>query len=169
MARSHYELAFESFLSRGGTPFVAVESMKRVVPGSPALKLFDYVVYAEGKTNFLVEVKGRKVERRPGKRPGAWECWVTEGDIEGLSEWRSVFGAGFEPAFVFAYWLVGGEVDPNDGVALAGRAYLFRVISLADYVAHKQRRSPRWKTITLGTADFRRLARSPGTLWAPRK
>ncbi|MFO0973723.1 MAG: HYExAFE family protein [Phycisphaerae bacterium] len=87
------------------------------------------------------------------------------GDLSGLDEWRQVFGDQFEPAFAFAYWRVGETTCDGDGVVLAGRAYAFRVVRLDDYAAHQRRRSPRWGTLTLSTADFRRLAKPPDVLW----
>jgi hypothetical protein len=164
--RSHYELAFEAYLSERRTPYVAVEEMKRAVPGRPGIKLFDYIVYGESGTNYLVDVKGRKVPGRTRSRESGLETWVTAADVSGLTEWQSVFGAGFAAAFVFAHWRTGLAVGESDGrFDFAGRSYTFRVIDLADYQRHQRQRSPRWRTVCLPRESYRRLSRRPEDVW----
>jgi hypothetical protein len=169
--RSHYEQAFERFLSERGIAYVSVDDARHAVGGRPRLKLFDYIVYPPGGVNYLVDVKGRKV--RGGGGSARRECWVTRGDLEGLERWAQAFGNGFEAAFVFAYWLEEGapararrpgrgEDAPGAGarVCLAGRQYEFVVVRLNDYRRHARQRSPRWRTVTLGSAAFRSCAQA---------
>lgn len=163
--RSHYELAFEAYLTARQTPFVAVEDIRRSVPGRPGIKLFDYVVYGEHGRNFIVDVKGRKVAGGGGAGRGL-DSWVTAADLDGLSEWRVVFGAGFQAAFVFAHWRSGIVADALSApFCFAGRCYAFRILHLDDYQAARRVRSPKWRTFVLPRREFDRLARTPESEW----
>ncbi len=175
--RSHYEQAFERFLSERGVAYVSVDDARHAAGGRPRIKMFDYIVYPPGGVNYLVDVKGRKV--RGGAASTRRECWVTRGDLEGLKRWAQAFGDGFEAAFVFAYWLeegtktrggrsVRGEVAPGTGarVCLAGRQYEFVVVRLDDYRRHARQRSPRWRTVTLGSEAFRACAEAASAAWS---
>jgi hypothetical protein len=147
-----------------------------------AIKSFDYVVYgppagrgsgpggAPG-SNLLIEVKGRKLAapRRqpapigaPARPPPAprLESWVTLDDVESLLRWEKLFGAGFEAALVFVYWC---DDIPPDGlfhevVDFRDRWYTFRAVRVREYSAAMKTRSPRWRTVHLGTSDFDRLS-----------
>src|SRR5687768_4718405 len=102
--RFHYELAFEHYLRANAIPYVAVDEAKRALQGKHLrvkLKSFDFVVYSAAGTNLLVDVKGRKHSGRTGN---SLQNWVTGDDIACLGEWAKIFGAGFEPAFVFMFW-----------------------------------------------------------------
>src|SRR5690242_4425147 len=99
--RFHYELAFEHYLRANAIPYVAVDEAKRALQGKQLrvkLKSFDFVVYSQAALNLLVDVKGRKHSGKSGK---SLQNWVTQDDVDGLSEWSKIFGTGFEPAFVF--------------------------------------------------------------------
>ncbi len=164
--RTHYELAFEAYLDRQELSYVIVEEMKRAVPGRPGIKLFDYIVYSNGGTNYLVDVKGRKVSGQTRTRDSGLETWVTAADLEGLSEWTAVFGSGFQAGFLFAHWLNRQSVGESDALfGFAGRVYELRFVLLNDYLAHRRVRSPRWKTVCLPRDEFRRLARPPVDVW----
>ncbi|MEO0966550.1 MAG: HYExAFE family protein, partial [Planctomycetota bacterium] len=79
--RHHYEQAFEHFLRSNGIAYVAVDEAKRALSGGATklpLKSFDFVVYAEGKPNLLVDVKGRKHAGTTGKQ---LQNWVTRDDV----------------------------------------------------------------------------------------
>lgn len=164
--RCHYEMAFEHYLHECGTKFVAVEEVRRTVPGRPGIKMFDYLVYPGGAVNVLVDVKGRKQPARVRGDSRQWRCWVTRGDVEGMAEWQRIFGGEFEAAFVFAYWLVGGCDNPQlETIRFAGRDYTFKVVRLADYQANFRSLSTKWKTVFLATADFERVAAPPAQAW----
>lgn len=113
--RCHYEMAFEAFLDRRGTPYVPVDDVTRFVRSRAGSKAFDYIVYPTGRSACLIEVKGRKSVAAAGL---AAECrqktWVTQADLEGLAAWQAAFGEGFRAGFVFAYWLA---CDGRFGVA----------------------------------------------------
>src|ERR1043166_2972721 len=92
--RSHYENAFEHYLTAAGVPFVAVSDVKRSVPGRLGIKAFDYIVYPSESKPCLIDVKGRKFARRTGGQR-RWQSWVTQGDVDGLSAWQGGFGTDF--------------------------------------------------------------------------
>lgn len=153
---------------------------------SRALKSFDFVIYGEG-LNLLVEIKGRKVARRrkpaaasaslrasnqamglfePERTPsramavGRLESWVTRDDVSSLDAWGELFGVGFEPAFVFLYWL---EDQPPDALyqevfAHQNRWYAVRAIRLADYRLAMRERSAKWGTVDLPADRFEALS-----------
>src|SRR5687767_11699436 len=111
--RFHYELAFEHYLRANQIPYVAVDEAKRALRAAPLkdsngldhtaparLKSFDFVVYSQAGPNLLVDLKGRKHAGRGGR---SMQNWVTADDVDGLAEWATIFGGGFEPAFVFMF------------------------------------------------------------------
>lgn len=176
--RHHYERAFEAYLRARRMPYVAVdEARKALLPQGPAmwssagdeaaaLKSFDFVVYGQGG-NLLLDVKGRRVQTaasRRGQTPlepaGRLESWVTEDDVASLRHWESLFGPGFEAAFVFVYWC---SAQPPDALFQeifehAGEWYALRCVRLRDYAAAMKPRSRRWRTVDLPSAVFRRIS-----------
>ena len=157
----HYEAAFEDFLRSRGWPYIPVDEQKKAIFAGARVKSFDFIVYPAGKKAWLVDVKGRKFpyEGKGGKR--YWENWVTRDDLEGLRRWEKVFGDGFEPGLVFAYWLTGpAGRDPTSQIhVFRNECYSFLWISVLDYAAHARQRSPKWDTVTVPAAAFRRLVR----------
>ncbi|MCL4210613.1 MAG: HYExAFE family protein [Phycisphaeraceae bacterium] len=160
--RFHYEQAFEQYLRVNRVPYVAVdEARKALLPlgeGMDALKSFDFVVY--GPTcNMLIDVKGRKHDAR---RRSGLENWVTEEDVAALTRWSELFGPGFEPVFVFAYWC---EAQPPDALfeemfEFGGRWYALRAVPLAAYAGAMRPRSTRWSTVSVPRRCFDRISRS---------
>lgn len=186
--RHHYELAFEQYLRDRRVPYVAVdEARKALLPedatlrvaidGSDqsSLKSFDFVLYGRD-SNLLVEIKGRRIARRPPRSPapreprersllassGRLETWVTEDDVESLSTWERLFGEGFRAAFVFIYWC--DELPPaalfEEVFEFRGRWYALRAVPLAQYSAAMRPRSRRWRTVHVHTAEFDRISTS---------
>lgn len=186
--RHHYELAFEQYLRDRRVPYVAVdearkallpdEAMLRVsVDGADqsSLKSFDFVLYGR-EENLLIEIKGRRIARRPPRSPtprtsrggsqlassGRLETWVTEDDVGSLSTWERLFGEGFRAAFVFVYWC--DELPPaalfEEVFEFRGRWYALRAVPLAQYSAAMRPRSRRWRTVHVPTADFDRISTS---------
>lgn len=171
--RHHYEQAFEQYLRARRVPYVAVdEARKTLLPDGAervgvvqALKSFDFVVYGAG-SNLLLDVKGRKISHPPGAkaRSSGWsrlQNWVTSEDIRSLRVWRSLFGQGFEAAFVFVHWCA---EQPPDGLfqevfAHKERWYVVRVVTLPDYEANMRVRSERWGTMHLPTRVFEKVSR----------
>lgn len=125
---------------------------------SGGLKSFDFVVYAESGPNLLVDVKGRKHAGQTGR---ALQNWVTQDDVDSLTRWGELFGAGFDPAFVFLFWC---EAQPPDALfhevfVFAERWYAVLAVRLSDYRACMRPRSAKWGTVNLPAADFNRLHR----------
>ncbi|MHC4698313.1 MAG: HYExAFE family protein [Planctomycetota bacterium] len=159
---NHYEAAFEDYTRSRGWPYIPVNEQKKAIFSGARIKSFDFIVYRPGKTAWLVDIKGRKFpyEGKHGKR--YWENWVTLDDLKGLREWEGVFGTGFEPVFVFAYWLAGASEDklPPQVHMFRNRYYTFAWISATHYAAHARTRSPKWQTISVPTPAFRKLIRA---------
>ncbi len=156
----HYEAAFEDYLRSKGLPYVAVDEAKKAIFGRVSLKSFDFVVYSEQGANLLVDVKGRKFpDAVPGRKRGAgkaWENWITRDDVESLIEWQGVFGDGFRPTLVFAYWLQGPpQRSPFDDVHFfREHHYAFVAIPLEQYVQLAKPRSRKWQTLGVSAAAF---------------
>lgn len=163
----HYENAFASYLGGHNVTSVSVNEAKARVPGRLNVKTFDYVVYPGRQRPALIDVKGRKFpsSTKPGRR--RWENWVTQDDLDGLTEWQRLFGGEFDAAFVFAYWLPDATpplvCDP-DYFVMAGRTYTFWGIMLHSYLEHARVRSPRWRTVYMPADRFSELA-WPLTRW----
>jgi hypothetical protein len=156
---NHYEAAFEAYLRSRGLPYVAVDEAKRSVLGDgESIKNLDFIVSAPGAITWLVDVKGR---RFPSSEDQYWKNWSTRDDLKGLAQWESLFGENFQGLLVFAYNLV-GDRSPLPAEQLfeyRETLYGFVAVALAEYAAHCHPISPRWDTVALPTADFRRLAR----------
>ncbi|MFP3938638.1 MAG: HYExAFE family protein [Phycisphaerae bacterium] len=162
--RVHYEAAFEDYLRARGWPYVVVDEAKKAIFAEVRLKSFDFLVYSESAANLLVDVKGRKFpDSAPGrKRHGtrAWENWITRDDVDGLTRWQDVFGESFRAVLVFAYWLQGPpQRSPFEDIHVFGRRhYAFLAVPLGDYVSAARPRSARWRTLTVPTVRFSRMA-----------
>jgi hypothetical protein len=190
--RHQAERAFEKLLRTQRIPYVAVNEARKSLlpiplPGGPArragwsdfdptddqptLKNFDFIV-SGATTNLIVEVKGRSIPTartrmtahapRP-PRPPRLESWVTLDDVLALARWQSLFGPGYEAAFVFVYTCP-PDTPPPDGlfsevVELDQTWYALRAITLDDYRTRMKIRSPKWRTVHLPRPDFDRLSR----------
>jgi hypothetical protein len=162
----HYEAAFEDYLRSRGAAYVPVDEQKKVIFSGARVKSFDFLVYRPGAPTWLADVKGRKFPYDTDGNRRTWENWVTQDDLTGLSRWEQAFGAGFCGMFIFAYWLRG---EPEQRLArhvhpFRDECYAFLCVSLTDYQAHARRRSPKWDTLTVPAATFRRLAKAIQTL-----
>ncbi len=172
--RFHYDRAFEHYLRANAIAYVAVDEAKRALHAQTGrragestdvarLKSFDFVVYAEGGPNLLVDVKGRK---HSGKTGRALQNWVTREDVASLRAWSEVFGAGFDPAFVFLFWC---EAQPPDALfletfAYGDRWYAALAVRLADYEPAMRQRSASWDTVSVPATAFTRHAVPVGEL-----
>jgi len=157
----HYEAAFEDYLRSRGIAYVPVDEQKKIIFAGARVKSFDFLVYRPGEATWLADVKGRKFPYDTDANKRTWENWVTQDDLTGLGKWENTFGDGFRGMFVFAYWLTG---EPEQRLAchvhpFRDERYAFMCVSLTDYQAHARRRSPKWDTLTVPAADFRRLAK----------
>ena len=156
----HYEAAFEDYLRSKQIPYVAVDEAKRSAFRDAKLKSFDFIVYSDNNTNWLVDVKGRRWAARKNQHKPAWENWVTQADLDGLEQWEQVFGVGFRALFVFAYWLqAAGEPPPEILHEFRDERYVFAGVPVEEYKVHARVRSPKWGTVNLPAAEFARCAR----------
>jgi hypothetical protein len=167
----HYESAFEAFLRDKGVPYVAVDEAKKALFSNAKLKSFDFVVYSKTGPNLLVDVKGRQARGKGANATptasaspaSTFQTWCTEQDVRDLQEWEQVFGDGFRAVLAFVYWIdppLLATVSPEPGMyAHKDRWYLMLGVDLAEYRNHMRRRSVKWETVALPSADFRQLAR----------
>ncbi|HEX8323782.1 MAG TPA: HYExAFE family protein [Tepidisphaeraceae bacterium] len=153
----HYEAAFEAFLRERKTPYVAVDEAKKALFANAKLKSFDFVVYSQAGPNLLVDVKGRMARQTAGGR--SYQTWATERDVEDLLQWQQVFGEGFKAVLAFLYWIDPPLLPEPGAFEFRDRWYLLMGVDLAEYRDHMRRRSAKWETVSLATADFRQLAR----------
>lgn len=169
--RSHYELAFEAYMDRRGTPYVAVEEVRHLVKGRTGAKAFDYVVYPSVGPACLVDVKGRKFPQRSLNSDCRQKNWVTRSDVEGLLTWEKLFGEGYEGNFVFTYWLAeeqGGSpplFEDDDVLRFSGRRYRFWLAPVREYAKYHKRLSKSWDTVSIPKDQFLKMSRSLETVW----
>jgi hypothetical protein len=160
---NHYEAAFEAYLQWHRLCYVAVDETRRSVLDESRVKSLDFIVYGAYGSRLLVDVKGRRFPGGTPDRPRTvWESWSTEDDIDGLVRWAGMSGPGYRGLLVFTYHLsphVELADDTDDLWTWRGRRYLLRAVDVDDYRAHMRRRSPRWATVSLPHAVFRRIAR----------
>lgn len=150
-----YEAAFEHYLRGRQIPYVAVDEARRAAFHDAPLKSFDFIVYAEHGTNWLVDVKGRRWGRRNGHATTGWENWVTRADLDGLSQWETVFGAGFAALLVFAYRLDATEAPLPELVHdFRAARYVFAGIPAGEYRLHARVRSQKWDTVYMPRIHF---------------
>jgi hypothetical protein len=163
MDRSNpYEAAFEAFLKEQGLCYVAVDETRRAVLGDVPVKNLDFIVLGPTGAKLLVDVKGRKFPGGPPDRPRyVWESWATQEDVNGLTHWQALFGADYQPLFVFMYRVLPTVTlgDTPDVWRYKDDTYLFRAVTLDDYRKHMRVRSPKWGTVNLPRGKFEEIAR----------
>ncbi len=153
-AHVRYEAAFEDFVRHRGFPCVPVDQAKRAAFRDTRLRSFDFIVSSGSGTRWLVDVKGRRWKSRNGRKP-IWENWLTQADLDAMRQWQELFGGDFRALFVFAYSLDPGDDPPREIVyPFRGRRYVFAGVPLDDYERHARVRSPKWKTVSMPTAEF---------------
>jgi len=158
----HYEAAFEDYVRSCGWPYIPVDEQKKAIFSGARIKSFDFIVYRPQGPAWLADIKGRKFPYDSAGGPRYWENWVTADDVEGLRRWESVFGKQFEPVFVFVYWLTSfDKPEPVQAVhCFRERYYALGWVAAREYVAHARVRSPKWNTLDVPRATFRKLIRS---------
>ncbi|HYW79333.1 MAG TPA: HYExAFE family protein [Thermoguttaceae bacterium] len=158
---NHYEAAFEAYLRNRAVPYVAVDEAKRSVLGDgQSIKSLDFIVSSPGPTTWLADIKGRRFPSGEGKNLQYWKNWSPRDDLRGLARWESLFGAGFCGLLVFAYDVLGDRAPLPVEQLFEYRDHLygFVAVRLADYAAHARDISPKWDTLAMPTAEFRRFA-----------
>lgn len=158
---NHYDVAFEEFLRRRRAAHVVVDEQRRSLLQDASLKSMDFIVYSERHANLLVDVKGRRFPSGGDDGTHKWENWATADDLESLTRWEEVFGDGFRSVLVFAYDIR----QPRWQSELAApfeyrdRVYSFYGVWASEYREKMRMRSASWETVTLPSAEFRRLRR----------
>jgi len=160
MKRSnHYDTAFEEFLRSRRSPYVVVDEQRRSLLQNASLKSMDFIVYSRGPVNLLVDVKGRKFPSGGETNRHKWENWATTDDLSSLSRWEEVFGNSFRSLLVFAYHVLEAAClhEMHDPFACRGHVYAFYGIWADDFRRRMRTRSNSWGTVSLPSAEFRRL------------
>jgi hypothetical protein len=164
---NHYEAAFEAYLQWRRLCYVAVDETRRSLFGEHRVKSLDFIIYGAEGSRLLVDVKGRRFPGGPDIRPRkVWECWSTLDDIHGLEQWAGLFGPGYQGLLVFVYHVLPYVTLPDDTPDMwtwRGRRYLLRGVPADDYRRDMRMRSPKWGTVSLPGAVFRRLVRPFGS------
>ncbi|MFC1739420.1 HYExAFE family protein [Planctomycetota bacterium] len=157
---NHYERAFENWLKDNQIQYIAVDEHKRAAFGRSKIKSFDFLLYPPNQSIIIAEVKGRAFKGSSFARLAGFECWVTMDDVNGLANWKQIFGESHIPVFVFAYCMKNIDVDfdGRDVFDCDGRRYVFFALKLSDYCSHMKLRSPKWETVTLPADKFRQCA-----------
>ncbi|HEY4759279.1 MAG TPA: HYExAFE family protein [Thermoguttaceae bacterium] len=157
---NHYEAAFEEYLRSHGVPYVAVDEARRsVLSNGASIKSLDFIVSAPGQIAWLVDVKGRRFPSGDEQKQ-YWKNWSTADDLRSLAQWEELFGANFRGLFVFAYDVL-GDRSPLSAEELFEhnkKLYGFVAVPLGAYLGHAHIISPRWDTLAMPTAEFRRHA-----------
>jgi hypothetical protein len=163
----HYEAAFEDYLCRHRIDYTPIDEARKTAFAGARLKSFDFLVYPRTGASFIVDVKGRQFPYGGTTGRRRWENWVTQGDLDGLSRWRDVFGNNFAAMIVFAYWLTTPEEEAvlRSHHVFRGQHYAFLAVDAIDYRAHARVRSARWNTLTMPARTFRELAQPVPSTW----
>jgi hypothetical protein len=160
---NHYEAAFEAFLRTLGVAVVAVDEGRRSLFDEESIKSPDFLIVGKHESRLVVDVKGRKFPGGTPKQPRmVWQNWCEGEDVGALTCWALRFGSSFRGVLAFAYHILPFvELPPGtpDLFSFRDRLYLMRGISAAEYGAAMRLRSPRWGTVHLPMAKFRKLVK----------
>ena len=158
---NHYDSAFEAFLRERRAAHIVVDEQRRSLLGDGSLKSMDFIVYSNRPQNLLVDVKGRQFPSGGMANRHKWENWATDDDLNSLQRWEGVFGTGFRSLLVFAYDIVDLRwlTELAEPFAFRARTYSFYGVWGEDYRNAMRTRSPSWETVSLPSAEFRRLKR----------
>ena len=171
-ADNYYEVAFDAFLRQQGCAVVPVVEARRSYLDTSEVKSPDFLALAPTGAKLVIDVKGRKFPgaAKGGKPRRAWQNWCELEDVESLARWSDRLGDGFRGVLAFVYDVaLQFELPPctPDVFAFRGRVFLARGVPVDDYRRHMRTRSPRWRTVHLGSDDFRRLVKPITHLLAP--
>ncbi len=156
---NHYDAAFEEFLRDQRTPHVVVDEQRRSLLQNGSLKSMDFIVYSQRSTNLLVDVKGRRFPSGAESAAHKWENWATADDLASLLCWEQVFGHDFRSLLVFAYHVCEFRWLREHAAPFQhrNRVYAFYGVWADDYRRATRNRSARWETVSVPSAEFRRL------------
>lgn len=157
---NHYERAFQNWLIDHRIKHTALNNQNAIEFGHKGIKSFDFLLELENGKKILAEVKGRRFKGISFEKLSSLECWVTAGDIDGLTQWSEILGSDFKALFVFTYKIENIDVDfdGKEVFEFDSNRYIFFCISLEDYRKFMKQRSPKWQTVTLPADKFREYA-----------
>ena len=157
---NHYERAFQNWLIDHQIEHVALNDQKEIEFGRKGIKSFDFLLQLESGKKIIAEVKGRRFKGITLENLSSLECWVTTGDIYGLSQWMEMVGEEYKAIFVFAYKIdnIDVDFDGQEVFEFNSDKYVFFAITLEDYRKFMKQRSPKWGTVTLPADKFRKCA-----------
>ena len=158
---NHYEAAFEAYLRSMNVGYVAVDETKRSLMGPEEIKSVDFIIVGSGSAKLIVDVKGRKFPGGTALQPRmVWQNWSTQDDIDGLERWARHFGNGYQAVLAFAYHIQPEFALPEntpDTFTHDGRVYLMRGVPVSTYREKMKLRSPKWGTVHVAKAHFKRM------------
>ncbi len=117
---------------------------------------FNSTLNQSASCSWLIDIKGRRFPSGQA-HPQYWRNWTSEDDLVSLSRWETIFGVGFEGLLVFAY-LVTGERSPierNRLFEFQNQYYAFFGVTLKTYYQYSKPLSPRWRTVSMPSPQFR--------------
>lgn len=157
---NHYEMAFQNWLIDHRIEHVALNNLKAIELGHSGIKSFDFLLELKSGKKIIAEVKGRRFKGTSLEKLSSLECWVTAGDVDGLTKWMEILGPECRAVFVFAYKIdnIDVDFDGQEVFDFDSNRYIFFCIGLDDYQKFMVRRSPKWRTVTLPADKFRRCA-----------
>jgi hypothetical protein len=157
---NHYEAAFEAYLHKSRTAYIAIDETRRSQLAGESLKSLDFIVDCGPGSSWLVDVKGRRFPSSVEQRH-YWKNWSTRDDLRAMAAWERLFGAGFRGLLVFAYAITGDRSPlPADQLfTFRDRLYAFVGVRLADYACFARPISAAWQTLALPSRKFREVAR----------
>jgi hypothetical protein len=159
---NHYELAFEAYLRGRGAATLPIVEMRRSYLDEDSVKSPDFVVVGQNESRLVVDVKGRKFGGTVECPRRIWQNWCLRDDVTSLESWTDHMGGGFRGVLAFVYLLAPDvAIAPftPDLYVFRGERYLVRGVDVGEYRAAMRTRSPRWETVHLSTAAFRRIVR----------
>ncbi len=157
---NHYEMAFQNWLIDHRIEHTALNNERAIELGHSGIKSFDFLLELESGRKILAEVKGRRFKGTTLEKLTSLECWVTTGDIDGLTKWMEILGPEYKAVFIFAYKIENIDVDfdGREVFEFESNRYIFFCVGLDDYRRFMKQRSPKWRTVTLPAEKFRQCA-----------
>jgi len=159
---NHYERAFSAYLRSQELPCIPVDESHRALWQNESFKSPDFIV-ANGKGCFLlIDVKGRRLPKRRSTR----QNWVTQDDVQSLTQWEARFRPSSIGLFAFVFQLEdeSSRDDFTDRWIHEDKHYGCLTVSLSEYSRRMRLRSARWKTVNLRSIDFAATA-TPLSRW----
>jgi hypothetical protein len=169
---NQYEKAFAGWMMENRVQFVPIDQHKRAKFARNKVKSFDFIVYPKAPNRpsdasvsprdiynaspAIVEVKGKLFKGSSLLGLKGFQNWVTIEDIHGLTSWQDSFD-GFDAFFVFVYRLQFPYADTGNyhTYEYDGERFFILTIALDDYKKNMTVRSKKWRTVSIGAADFR--------------